>query len=59
MEATILEAESNLEAARAEIQSPEVVSDGGRLRESYAKLQAAEARVAELYERWAELEGKR
>ncbi len=59
MEATILEAESNLEAARAEIQSPEVVNDGGRLRESYAKLQAAEARVAELYERWAELEGKR
>jgi ABC transport system ATP-binding/permease protein len=59
MEATILEAESSLEAARAEIQSPEVVSDGGRLRESYAKLQAAEARVAELYERWAELEGKR
>ena len=59
MEATILEAESDLEAARAEMQSPEVVSDGERLRLTYARLQAAEARVAELYERWAELEGKR
>jgi ATP-binding cassette subfamily F protein uup len=59
MEATILEAESDLEMARAEIQSPAVVSDGEKLRASYAKLQAAEARVAELYDRWAELEGKR
>ena len=59
MEATILEAESALEAARGEIQAPDVVSDGERLRASYAKLQAAEARVAELYERWAELEAKR
>ena len=59
MEATILEAESDLEAARAEMQSPEVVSDGERLRLTYARLQAAEARVAELYERWAQLEGKR
>jgi ATP-binding cassette subfamily F protein uup len=59
MESRILEAESELEAARADIQSPEVVSDGDRLRAAYARLQACEARVAELYERWAELEAKR
>jgi hypothetical protein len=40
------------------MQSPEVVSDGLRLHECYRKLQAGEARVAELYTRWAELEGK-
>jgi ATP-binding cassette subfamily F protein uup len=59
MERTILEAEAQLEDAKAQIQAPEVVSDGERLREAYATLQACEARVAELYERWAELEGKR
>jgi exonuclease VII small subunit len=40
------------------MQAPDVVSDGLRLHECYQKLQAAEARVAELYARWAELEGK-
>ncbi len=59
MEATILEAESALEATRAEMQAPEVVADGERLRATYAKLQSAEARVADLYSRWADLEAKR
>ena len=40
------------------MQAPDVVSDGLRLHECYQKLQAAEARVAELYARWAELEAK-
>ncbi len=59
MEASILDAESALEATRAAMQAPEIVSDGERLRDTYAKLQSCEARVAELYERWAELEAKR
>jgi ATP-binding cassette subfamily F protein uup len=58
MEARILEAESELEKLQAEMQSPEVVSDGLRLHSCYQRMQAAEARVAELYARWAELEAK-
>jgi ATP-binding cassette subfamily F protein uup len=58
MEARVLEAEQGLEAVRAEMQSPDVVSDGPRLHECYRQMQEAEARVAALYERWAELESK-
>ena len=58
METRILAAEGELEALHAEMQSPEVVSDGLRLHACYQKVQAAEARVAELYARWAELEAK-
>ena len=58
MEASILQAELELEAIRAEMQSPEVVSDGPRLHACYAKLQSAEAAVHVLYARWAELEAK-
>lgn len=59
MEFSILQAEAALEAARAEMQSPDVVNDGERLRATYTKLQSCEARVGELYRRWAELETKR
>src|SRR5215472_5085223 len=52
MESAILEAEAALDAARSELQSPEVVSDGERLRASYAKLQDCEAKVEGLYARW-------
>ena len=58
MEARILEAEQQLEAIRAEMHSPEVVSDGPRLQACYARLQPAEAAVHALYARWAELEAK-
>ena len=59
MESRILEAESELESLRAEMQSPAVVSDAPRLHDCYQKVQSAESRVAELYERWAELEAKK
>ena len=59
MESRILEAEQEAEAIRTEMQSPEVVSDGPRLQSCYERLQAAESRVASLYDRWAELEEKR
>jgi ATP-binding cassette subfamily F protein uup len=58
MEARILEAEEAAEAIRAEMQSPEVVSDGPRLHQCYEKLQEAEKAVEVLYARWAELEAK-
>jgi ATP-binding cassette subfamily F protein uup len=58
METLILEAERELESIRAEMHSPEVVSDGPRLHLCYQKLQSAEARVQALYARWAELEAK-
>jgi ATP-binding cassette subfamily F protein uup len=58
MEARILEAEQEREAIHAEMHSPEVVSDGPRLQSCYARLQAAEANIQALFERWAELEAK-
>jgi ATP-binding cassette subfamily F protein uup len=58
MEGRILEAEGQVEAIRAEMQSPEVVSDGPRLQDCYARLQPAEEAVHTLYARWAELEAK-
>jgi ATP-binding cassette subfamily F protein uup len=56
MEERILEAEAEAEDLRREMQSPEAVSDGPRLAACYEKLQEADARVAALYARWAELE---
>ncbi len=58
IEARILEAEQEVESIRAEMQSPEVVSDGLRLHACYQRMQEAEVRVAALYDRWAELEAK-
>ena len=58
MESKVLEAEQELASIRAEMQSPDVVSDGPRLQACYARMQAAEAQVAALYDRWAELESK-
>ena len=56
MEERILEAEQSLEAARAAMQAPAVVSDPVALQQRYAEMQAAEAAVEKLYARWAELE---
>ena len=58
MESLILEAEAGAETIRAEMQSPDVVSDGLRLADCYKRLQSAEAEVEGLYARWAELEAK-
>ena len=58
MEAKIMEAEGQVEAIKAEMQSTEVVSDGPRLQACYARLQPAEELVHALYARWAELESK-
>jgi ATP-binding cassette subfamily F protein uup len=58
MEARILAAEQQLAAVRAEMQSPDVVSDAVRLNDCYTRMQSAEAAVETLYARWAELEQK-
>ncbi len=58
MEQKILEAEEALEAARAAMQAPEIVSDPVALQQRYSEMQAAEAEVEKLCARWAELEGK-
>jgi hypothetical protein len=47
-----------LDSVRAEMQSPDVVSDGPRLQACYRNLQQAEGDVHTLYARWAELEAK-
>jgi ATP-binding cassette subfamily F protein uup len=56
MEDKILRAEQELAACDHEVQ--EFASDPKRLPEAYAKLQSAQARVEDLYARWAELEAK-
>ena len=54
MEAKILEAEQQLNAAKQELET--FASDPNRVAEAYEKMQAAQRRVDELYARWAELE---
>jgi ATP-binding cassette subfamily F protein uup len=56
MEALILEAEQEAAAWDREVQ--DAASDAQRLPEAYAKMQAAHARVEQLYARWAELENR-
>lgn len=56
MEEKILEAEESLEAWHDAVQ--EAASDPNRLPGAYKKLQEAQARVEELYARWAELESR-
>ncbi len=56
MEQKILDAESDLAGWQFEVQ--EAASDPQRLLVAYPKMQEAQARVEELYARWAELEAK-
>jgi ATP-binding cassette subfamily F protein uup len=58
MEARILLAEEQLEAARGGVGDPEVVADHLELGKRLQVLEAAQAEVDRLYARWAELEGK-
>jgi ATP-binding cassette subfamily F protein uup len=58
MEVLILEAERQLAACREAVADPAVASDHEVVAERLAALAAAQARVDELYGRWAELETK-
>jgi ATP-binding cassette subfamily F protein uup len=55
MEGKIEEAEGQLAAARGALEDPSIVSDPGKLMEAASRLDAAQAEVDRLYERWAEL----
>ena len=56
MEAKILEAEQELADWQREVE--ETASDANRLPQAYEKLQEAQAKVDELYQRWADLDAK-
>jgi ATP-binding cassette subfamily F protein uup len=56
MEEKIMEAERALKAWQQEVQ--EASSDANRLPHAFEQLQQAQARVDELYQRWAELDAK-
>ena len=58
MEAVILEAESEVEAASKVLDDPEIAADADRLQAAFEMHRAAQARVQSLYERWSELEDK-
>ena len=49
-------AEAEVARLQAEMLSPAVASDAERLKELYAAAEAAQARVAQIYARWEELE---
>jgi ATP-binding cassette subfamily F protein uup len=58
IEERIAAAERLLQSRRTAMESPEVVSDAGRLHKAWAEVQEAEKAVNDLYARWAELEDK-
>ncbi len=59
MEARILDAELELEAAKSAADDPAIATDPGALTRAHEALAAAQAQVDALYARWAELEHKR
>ncbi len=56
MESRILEAEQEVESAKAHLHAPDVVRDPVRMQAAYDRLRSAEEAVSRLYDRWAELE---
>jgi len=59
MEKAILEAEAIAERLESEAADPALLSDHKRADTVYSKLKDAQSRVADLYERWSELEAMR
>jgi ATP-binding cassette subfamily F protein uup len=58
MEESILEAETELEAAADHLADPQVASNAEAAHRAYLETEKARAKVANLYLRWAELEEK-
>jgi ATP-binding cassette subfamily F protein uup len=58
IESLIHSAETELANRQREMESPEVIRDPQRLQQVYAAVEAAQANVDRLYERWGELEAK-
>ncbi|MBU6282303.1 ABC transporter ATP-binding protein, partial [bacterium] len=59
MEATILEAEAELEKLGEAAADPDVATRADVLAERWRAVETARARVDSLYERWSQLEAKR
>lgn len=59
MEEKILEAEAEVEAARAALDDEQIAADSHALGEAWERVREAQAEVERLYERWDELESKR
>ena len=59
MEEAILDAEASLERLEAEAADPTLTTDHKRAATVYSKLKDGQARVAELYAWWSELEAMR
>ena len=59
IEEKILEAEEEQERLQALMDAPETVSDPARLHACWTELQEAQTTVAQLYDRWHELEEKK
>jgi ATP-binding cassette subfamily F protein uup len=59
IEQRVAEAEEALETKRRLLEMADVVTDPARLTEAAASIDAAQAEVDRLYERWAELEARR
>ena len=58
MEASILEAEAELETAEEHLAEPQVASDADAAHRAFLETEKAREKVASLYLRWAELEEK-
>ncbi len=58
MEEKIHEADRRLLTATTNLQTPETVSNPELLRQCYAEMEAAQAEVDQLFQRWSELEAK-
>ncbi len=59
IEERVAEAESVLQAKRAQLEDPAIASDGPRLLTAHCELEAAQKTADEMYARWAELEKKK
>ena len=59
MEASILQAETVMHAAEAKVALPSVSSDHVALAKACRALEDAQAKVAALYARWAELDARK
>ena len=59
IEDSLVQAESELSATRAELADPQLASDGQRLLETCKRMEEAQHKVERLYARWAELAEKK
>lgn len=59
IEATILEAEARVKVLESKMSDPALAVDHRKMEAACLELGEAQAKVASLYERWTELEGKR